>query len=228
MNSCSAQQSVDTDFTLFDGRSHVLGATVLHTVGRLARELMPAGPTDSLIVVRGKFTKRTQNNGVITLMPFGIGMAENDDSAAFIVGEIGDRRFFADFVPDGSKRIERTASSGHKISSIDPNKPFSGSCRVQINSAEEFPRILVDANKLVQLHGEPLSGKRWVSELAYIENLRLPADFTPYATDLDIQNLANREAGGRIFSLNLVTFRDVDGAEQSVRIALSFHPKSGD
>jgi hypothetical protein len=213
----------ETDFTAYDGRSHVLGASILFAVDGFCREVFPAAAEALFCIRRAKFSLKTDCNGDIIFSDDRMDPPDPESCAATIDASLGEHSFLAWFVPNAGKKVSRNVPSNHYIADIVAEHPFEGRCLVRAASCEELLRILVDANKHVQLQSPPLRGRKWVSELVYIEKLDILCADSSVETEVTVRNLANREAVGRTFTLSETCFSDMTGTKQTIRVAFSFH-----
>jgi len=184
-------------------------------------------PTMPFHIKRAKFLRKTGCNGILHTALDGTRPAGIKNAAAHVVGWLGEKPVEAWFVPDDDSAVMREQSSAHEISEIVPVDDFAGSCRVRAEGLESVLCVLVDANKLVQLAGRGVrrifGDSEPVTELVYLEDLTIEATLGRMEGLIRLENVASREGGGRLFTLNRLTHGDGMAPIVLARIALSFH-----
>jgi len=214
-----------TAFTVYDGRQHVLGASMLSDIDAHLRASWPDGAKTPCAVKRAKFLHKTGCDGEITVQRGGGIRDLPKDAACSVTGQYGSGPFLAWFVPDTGAPVTRNVQSGHMIEAVDPAGDFAGRCRIANDRLDKFLLQIVDANKHVQLASAPLRDRKWVSELVSIENFAMCPALCPVDSVLEIENLANRTAADRIFTLNRLRFADREGAPVTLDMGFSFFPE---
>lgn len=217
--------SYRTAFCTYDGRHHVLGGSMLSDAYAHLRSTWPEFAAAPCVVRRAKFSHKTGCDGEMTLLREGTAADVPAEAAFTALGEYGDKPFAAWFMPDDAAPVTRDLQSRNQIESIEVTGEFAGRCRIACGRIEDFVLLLVDANKHVQLSTPPLQGQKWVSELVSIEKFVLRMEHCPLTTDLSIENLANRSAADRIFTLNRLSFSDSAGKQCSLDMGFSFFPE---
>ena len=220
---------VRSDFAVYDGRQHVLGASMLAGMDKFLRERNDRDTRAPFHVKRAKFMRKTGCNGLLYASLDGARAERIEDVAAHVVGRLGDQTAEVWFVPDEESPVKRGRPSAHDIAEITPAGDFAGSCRIRADGLESVLCTLVDANKLVQLAGEGVrqtfGEKRPVTELVYIEDLAIEVSLARLDTTVTLETLGVREGGGRLYTLNRIRFTDDEGNARTCRLGFSFETK---
>lgn len=221
---------ITTDFTVYDGRKHVLGASMLAAADEGLRSLVGA-PADTVFAVkRAKFTNKTGCNGRILMTEGAVPPVDDESAAAVIVGKMADRPVAASFVPESGAIPNHAAPSGNDLSDFRSDDTFGGSVRIRATGLEPVLRSIVDANKHIQLKGraiaEVFGTETPVTELIYWENLDISWKIASFDTVIHVENLSSRVASDRLFTLNRIRFTLADGTSSASRMALSFHKRT--
>ena len=214
----------ETRFVRFDGRRHILGASMLFTADADLRKTFVDHAGEPFAVKRAKFSHRTGCDGMIYVSRSGDAKDLPQGAACTVFGSLGAQPVAACFVPDPEKEVKTSLNTNHRITDIDASAPYSGRCRVVADRLDEFLLLVVDANKHVQLNSPSLRGRKWVTDLVYIVDMIVEDALVPLESDLVVENIAHREAGDRIFTLNRLAFTDGRRVERKLRMAFSFFP----
>lgn len=214
----------DTDFTVYDGRHHVLGASMLAAVDAAARRWMHVAQDAVFALRRAKFVEKAQLNGQIVLQPAGEGAALNGLVIAEFDATLADRKLAAWVIADPDRAVQRKAISSHAISNIHPGPGMGGTCQLQAKGREAVLLSLVDACKHVQL-ANSFPDRAMVVELLFIEVLNIASDLDQLDGPLSIETIGQREAFGRVVSLSRLTWQNTDGRQGTCRMSLSFAAK---
>jgi len=222
----SRDADIPTDFTVYDGRHHVLGASMLAAADAALRALFEEGVETPFAVKRAKFTRKTGCNGRLYLVEGRAPPVDDENSAASIVGRLGDRPVAASFIPDPGAPVDRDRPSANVIADVEPQGDFGGRCHIRTDGLEPTLRCLVDANKHVQLAGPGVRGfageRKPITELVYIEGLAIDPALRRLDTDLQVEPMGSRSDSGRLFTLNRLRFHASDGGERRLTMAFSF------
>lgn len=210
-------------FTLYDGRRHVLAASMLAAVDAAAREAMKPALNESIVIRRAKFIEKVGFDGHVAI-------ADRDDDiapigliAAEISGSVARRQFRAWIVGEPSLPAHLKARSGHRLSDLRATDRFSGSSHVRASGRETVLFSLIDACKHVQLADPALKGRSIVVELLFVESLSIDAAIDQLDGQVSIRNIGSRDAFGRIVTLSELTFLGGGGATKTMRLSMSFH-----
>lgn len=214
-----------TAFTVYDGRGHVLGASMLSDIDARLRAAWPEDADAPCAVKRAKFLHKTCCDGDITVRRGGSMGGVPDGAACSVAGQYGAVPVVAWFVPDACAPVTKRADTAHDIAAIEPAGEFAGRCHIASERFADFLLLIVDANKHVQLATPPLRGRKWISELVSIERFAMHPSLCPVDSALEIEHLANRTAGDRIFTLNRLRFSDGSGGAHSLDMGFSFYPE---
>ena len=221
-----------TEFTVYDGRQHVLGASMIAAIDDFARRVLRVSSDQVFRIKRAKFTVKTGCDGEILVYLGGALPDAEGAYAATVTGVFGEQPVAAAFSPDSTQPVRRSAPSANRITAIEPTEEFGGSCHIVTSGLESTLRSLVDANKLVQLSGRGLQGhfgdRQPITELVYLEGVELVAAMHELDTDVEISSRGGRVADGRLYTLNSLAFADSRGNARRLRMAFSFEtPVSG-
>ena len=226
MNLCAA---IETDFTVYDGRRHVLGASMLTAMDKALRQAGGVDETVPFHVKRAKFMRKTECNGVLHIAPGGTRPAGIEDAAAHAVGRLGEKTVEAWFIPDERRTILRDQPSAHEISGIVPAADYGGICRARAEGLESVLCLLVDANKMLQLVGQGVqqnfSNKLPITELVYLEDLLIDVELARLDTEVRVESLGERRGGSRVYTLNRLHFTSALGHERACRVGFSFEAR---
>ena len=217
--------SYTTAFATYDGRGHVLGASMLSGVESHLRSSWPAEANAPMFVKRAKFLHKTGCDGEMTVQRGSTAAEMPRDAACTVLGRYGEEGFVAWFMPNDDTPVTKNIPTKHSIEAIEPADVFAGSCQISSNSTDQFFLLVVDANKHVQLASQRLLGRKWVSELVSIENMVVQPNLAPIKTTLEIENLASRSAEDRIYTLNRLSFVDGSGEHRTLNMGFSFYPE---
>lgn len=214
-----------TAFATYDGRNHILGASMLSDIDAHLRSSWPTHANTPTIVKRAKFLRKCERNGEMTVRRGGAVSAMPRDAACTVSGRYGDEAFAAWFMPDDQSPVPERLTTAHRIEEVESTAAFAGRCRIASDDVARFLLLIVDANKHVQLAGQPMQGRKWISELVSIENFAIDPALVPIETVLEIENLASRTAEARIFTLNRLRFVDGSGERRTLSMGFSFFPE---
>lgn len=214
-----------TAFTVYDGRRHVLGASMLSDVDDQLRAAWPQDANPTCTVKRAKFLHKTGCDGDMTVQRGGVPGDVPKDAAFSVAGQYGDGPILGWFVPDAEAPVARLAETEHRFGPIEPTGDFAGRCHIAGERLDRFLLAIVDANKHVQLATPPLQDREWVSELVSIEKFAMRPSLFPVDSALEIENLAYRTSADRIYTLNRLRFDDAAGTPQTLEMGFSFYPE---
>jgi hypothetical protein len=221
--------AIETDFTVYDGRRHVLGASMLAAMDKALRQASGVDETVPFHVKRAKFMRKTGCNGVLYTAEGGTRPVGIEDAAAHAVGRLGDKMVEIWFIPDERRTVLRDQPSTHEISGIVPAGAFGGNCRARGEGLESVLCLLVDVNKMVQLAGQGVhkcfSNKLPVTELVYLEDLLINVELARLDTEVRVESMGERRGGNRVYTLNRLHFISALGHERACRVGFSFEAR---
>lgn len=222
---------IETDFHVYDGRAHVLGASMLAAMDRALRGATGAAAETALIVKRAKFTRKTGDNGTIAVSIDGTDALPSDlrkTSAAALSGQVDGRKVEAWFLPDPGHPTPPMHESEHVISHIAPEGEHGGCCHLRATGLEHALKGLVDCNKLVQLQGGAVrrcfGETKPITELVYAEAWTLDDGLQEIDSDIVVTPMSLRENDGRLYTLTTVSYTDAKNRARSLRFGFSFAP----
>lgn len=213
-----------TDFTVYDGRHHVLGASMLAAVDASARRWLRAEPNAVFALRRAKFVEKADLNGHLMLRLADEAVAPDGMIVAEFDAALSDRRLAAWVIADPARPVQRKANSSHTIADIRAGAGMGGVCQLYAEGREEVLLSLVDACKHVQL-ANAFPGRAMVVELLYIEALNILADLDRLDGPFSVETIGQREAFGRVVSLSRVAWQEAGGRQGNCRMSLSFAAK---
>ncbi|MEL6281314.1 MAG: hypothetical protein AAFQ73_01025 [Pseudomonadota bacterium] len=220
---------IATSFSIYDGRAHVLGASMLASMYGALREAVGDDATQTFELRRAKFTRKTAANGFI-----GLALTETTlpdaavlgASAAHAVGQIGGRTAHAWFSPDESMPKPPMRKSEHEVSEIVTEGAHGGACYLRASGTEQVLKGLVDSNKLVQLQGEAILAHfghtKPTTELVFAEAWTLDVGTSRIDGIVNVVPLGLREDNERLYTLAKLTYTDWLGRDRSMRLGFSF------
>lgn len=213
-----------TAFATYDGRAHILGASILAAMdGELRRYTgQLAAPFD---VARAKFTRKTGNNGMVLLYIDDVPVDRPAGTAAEVYGVFAGRNTVGYFIPDPDLPASLNLPSKNDLSGLSATPDFNGECHIRAGETDPLLRALVDANKLIHIAALGLPLENVTAELLYIENLRIDPALANIDCRLTLRNVSARNAFGRLVTLAELRFQDHDGHWRMPRISMSFQEK---
>ena len=218
--------SAETDFTLYDGRRHVLGACMLMKMFNLAQSAHLIGTGECLTVKSIKFKKKTGSNGRVVLVSGPEHCDEIPNAAARLLAQSEKEYINGWFVPDGNLPVERKLLSKFEIIDIASHGDLSGSCKIVAQSPHERLRCVIEAAKRLHLADEvfvdrfPLTP---VTELLYLENIMLVQNDEISAESIQVKKLNEKRIGGRTIILSKITITQQKMPDINFDLAFSFH-----
>ncbi len=222
--------SFSSDFTVYDGRHHVLGASVIAAMDDGFRTVCGLPADGILKIKRAKFISKTGCNGTIHLSTGAKEPSKDDMIAAILVGSFEGHAVSGWFVPNPDQTVTRDIPSANRITHLVPKDEFGGNCQVEADEIESLLRCVVDANKLLQLKGigiaQRFGDSTLVTELVYWENIKISPTSVPFKGQMKVHNLAMRYDRNRLFTLNGISLVPY-GSQMAMefRMALSFHER---
>jgi hypothetical protein len=217
---------VNTDFTLFDGRQHVLGACMLSNILDAAVSTGLIATGDSFKVKSAKFIKKTGFNGRVIITPGQEDRYENQGAAARLLAETTKGPVNGWFFPDASLPVQKRLASDFAIKKITGHGDLSGTCEITAKDSRSRLRCMIEATKRLQLSdGNFLTGfpSTPVTELLFIENIQLPLKYETPKASIHVKKLSERRSSGRTVTMNRVTITQQKVQDASFVLALSFH-----
>lgn len=223
--------SFPTDFTVYDGRHHVLGASMLAAMFDGFRGVAGLPADGVLKIKRAKFVSKTGSNGTIFLSADAETPPQDDTVAATLVGSFDSQAVTGWFIPDAERAVVRDMPSANRMTDLVPEDDFGGQCLIEADGIEPLLRCAVDANKHLQLRGhgvaERFGSDTPVTELVYWEGGEISSESVPFKGRLLARNLAMRFDQGRLFTLNGISLLpEGRAAPMEFRMALSFHERA--
>lgn len=219
-----AQFTAATAFATYDGRAHILGASILAGLDgelRLHTGLV-AAPFE---IARAKFTRKTGNNGTLLLYIDDVPADRPGGTAAEVYGVFAGRSTAGFFVPDSGRPANLNLPSDNDLSELSATPDFNGGCHIRAGATDPLLRALVDANKLIHIEALGLPRENVTAELLFIENLTIDPALANIDSRMTLRNISARNAFGRLVTLAELRFRDQDGNWRMPRISMSFQEK---
>ena len=217
---------MNTDFTLFDGRQHVLGACMLSNMLSVAVSTGLIATGDSFRVKTAKFIKKTGFNGRVVLTSGQGGRQENQGAAATLLAETTKGLVNGWFFPNVSLPVQKRLASDFLIEKIIGFGDLSGTCKITANDPQSRLRGMIEATKRVHLSDASFVNSfpsTPVTELLFIENIQLPLKYEIPKASIHVKKLSQRESYGRIVTLSEVTIAQQKIPDISFVLAFSFH-----
>ncbi len=218
--------SAETDFTLYDGRRHVLGACMLIKMFNVAQSAHLIRSGECLTVKSIKFKKKTSSNGRVVLVSGPEHCSEIPNAAARLLASSGKEHINGWFVPDVNFPVERRLLSKFEITDIVSDGDLSGACKIVAQSPHERLRCVIEATKRLHLADEMFVERfpfKPVTELLYLENIKLSQNYEISAESVQVKKLNERRSAGRIITLSKVTITQQKIPDINFDIAFSFH-----
>ncbi len=216
-----AHFSTATALAAYDGRSHILGASMLAAVDQALR-IWTGEAIAPFQVMRAKFTRKTGNNGRIVVYVDEEPQERPANAAAEVYGVFAGRKVSAYFLPEAGLPPVQNLPSGNDLSGIQATADFNGECTIRAGSLEPLLRCLVDANKLLHLASPAMLPGKVTAELLFIENLCIDPALADIDSHLSLRNINARNAFGRLVTLAELRFHDHAGTLRQPRISMSF------
>lgn len=217
---------VNTDFTLFDGRQHVLGACMLSNILDAAVSTGLIATGDSFRVMSAKFIKKTGFNGRVIVTLGHENRYENQGAAARLLAETTKGPVNGWFFPDSSLPVQKQLASDFAIKKITCHGDLSGTCEITAKDSQSRLRCMIEATKRLQLSdGNFLTAfpSKPVTELLFIENIQLPLNYETPKASIHVKKLSERRSSGRTVTMNRVTVTQQKVQDASFVLAFSFH-----
>ena len=218
--------SAETDFTLYDGRRHVLGASMLIKMFNVAKSAHLIRPRECLTVKSIKFKKKTGSNGRVVLVSGPEYCDEIPNAAARLLAQSEKEYINGWFVPNVDLPVERRQLSKFAITDIVSHGDLSGTCKIVTQNSCERLRCLIEAAKRLHLADEvfvdrfPLTP---VTELLYLENIKLVQNYEMSAESVQVKKLNERRSAGRTITLSKITITQQKAPDINFDLAFSFH-----
>ena len=215
-----------TDFTLYDGREHVLGACMLNKMFNVTQSADLVASGESLTVKYIKFKKKTGCNGGVVLISGPEHCNEIPNAAARLLAKSDKKYINGWFVPDDNLPVERRLLSKFKIRNIVSHGDLSGACKIVTNNPNDRLRCVIEAAKRLQLADDVFVARfslTPVTELLYLENIELVKNYERPAASVHIKKLSERRSGGRTITLSKVTITQKKMPDVNFDLAFSFH-----
>lgn len=217
---------VNTDFTLFDGRRHVLGACMLSNMFEVAMSTGLIAAEDNFRVKSVKFIKKTGFNGRLILTSGQEDHFTNQGAAARLLAETTKGPVNGWFFPDASLPVQKRLASDFAIKKITCHGDLSGTCEITAKDSHSRLRCVIEATKRLQLSdGNFLTAfpSKPVTELLFIENIQFPLNYETPKASIHVKKLSERRSSGRTVTMNRVTITQQNMQDASFVLALSFH-----
>jgi hypothetical protein len=218
--------SVNTDFTLFDGRQHVLGACMLSNMSDVAMSTGLIAAEESFRVKSVKFIKKTGFNGRFILTSGREDCYSNQGAAARLLGETTKGFVNGWFFPDASLPVQKRLSSDFSVKKITVRGDLSGTCEITAKDPHSRLRCVIEATKRLQLSDRSFVSSfpsAPVTELLFLENIQLPLKHETAKASIHVKKLSERRSSGRTVTLSKVTIGQQKVPDSSFVLALSFH-----
>lgn len=215
-----------SDFTLFSGRKHVLGACILDQMSRALIKTQRLVGSSDLHVKMIKFKKKTSCDGDIVVKPVNKAPENVAEAVSEMSANFQGKNFHCWFVPAPNKTILKNAEMDICLSEFSSSGSFSGGCSLVSRNRGETLRALVEATKQIQLLSKGVLNHingNVVSELLFIEDCSLGEVLNSVNTYLDVKNLGSRVINNRLTTLNMLEFLGSDQQVVKLKIAMSFH-----
>ncbi len=221
----NAEISANTDFTLYDGRLHVLGACMLTKMLSVAQSARFIKSDESLTVKSIKFKKKTGYNGRFVLVLGSEPFSEIPNAAARLIAKINEEYINGWFVPDVSLPVQKKLLSKFDITNIVSHGYLSGSCKIMTRDPHDKLRCIIEAAKRIHLADNEFVDRfpiTPVTELLYLEKLKLEQNYGMSAESVQVKKLSERLIGGRVITLSNVTITQQKMADVNFHLAFSF------
>ena len=222
----NAKISVNTDFTLYDGRRHVLGACMLTNMFDVVQSASVSSTDEVLEVKSMKFVKKTGCNGKVIVVRDPEIFEEMPNAAARLSAKSGKAYINGWFVPDFVLPVQRRLSSEFEITNIVSDGNLSGSCEIFAQDPPARLRCVIEASKRLQLADRAFVDSfpsTPVTELLFLENIMLAQNYETSAASLQIKKMSERRSVGRIITLSRVTIIQEKTPDVNFDLAFSFH-----
>lgn len=222
----NAEIRANTDFTLYDGRRHVLGACMLTKMFNVAQSAEPTVSRKRLMVKSIKFKKKTRFNGKVLLVIGPEACDEIPNAAARLTAMLSDKFVNGWFVPDVNLPVQRQLLSNFEITDIVSHGDLSGTCKIAMQDLHDRLRCVIEAAKRLHLADKVFIDRFTttpVTELLYLENIKLEQNCETLTASVQVKKLSERLSAGRAITLSKVTIAQQKMPDVNFNLAFSFH-----
>ena len=205
---------VSTDFSFMDERNYVHGTTLLTAMLDLL-EKEAQGPVH---LRRIKFQKEIHTNCQIIVSRDAALASQFKEVPCFMTCEVAGEPWVELLHETKERPVTARFKSAYRISDLNGDDKFGGTCRVECADRAEIIRTLVEANKRLHVASLPSGTSSPKVRMGYIEDWKVPAVGARLDSSLAVQNVIAKETSIGVTTLNRLMYRDSEKGNVSLLV----------